>query len=445
MSGSKKKPTLSEIPHRLLGKGGYGSIVGPSRQDIETVLKTHRGVPRHELTVRKTYLHQHLRLKALHLDERVDRIDPSRQYLRAPVVKKDNVVVMRHQGQDLKHFVARHKSVVGLQQIFEHLHHLFLGLYLLYLSRTIHYDIKPENIVVNTLSPTDGVLHLGLIDFDLMDDDVMKAYAWYGVWPVEMYSKTLGKKRLFFDIFDAQDSQDDNSNDDDVDSTTQSILNMMDIWTKQVSSLKFLVNDPLTQHQMIDCGLAMILYNTFHTEAEMTRSIVYAPQTWVELWRLGQRWARGEDRPKNRIVKSYVDAFLRRGQTVLTSPLRWSKIDPFGLGLVLARVFLVGSSKQWKESLRGHKEHKRVYRLMTRLIHRMTHPDPSRRHDAVDILHDWISLLYVYRPSLARRVFHEIRRVDHQHPPTRDSPKKRFDETRCRDLFRKEKFVDFFI
>jgi hypothetical protein len=171
---------------------------------------------------------------------------------------------MRHQGEDLKNFLIHDKN--DIRHIFESLYQLFIALYLLYLSHYIHYDIKRENIVIQKF--TKDVFHLGLIDFDLLSSKAIRAYAWYHIWPVEMYSEKTGdddddtKKtpsRTFFDTTPPDD------NDDIMDKITK----MMDIWNRQAVRLKHLLSDPKTHQKLVDIGLASILYRTHGTRQPM--------------------------------------------------------------------------------------------------------------------------------------------------------------------------------
>jgi len=412
--GGEASPVLS-LPHEILGEGGYGVVEGPSRKAIQEYIRTHRGIPKRQLIVRKRFHQQENFRDAVQLDKFVATIDPSRIYLKAPVLsssKSSPVLKMRNQGVDLGAYVA---ESLPLKPVFEHIHQLLLAIYILNRTRVVHYDIKKENIVVDNRL---GVYSTGLIDFDLMTDmdseEIDNVSDYYYVWPLELYVKrdSDSSDRA---IFCAEEQ-----------SVMKCTEHMISLWREQCKTIGLLLSDDRDREALVSVGESAIvhanfpeisalrlrvdMYKNWKTPYEKIRlKKVEKLLQWKELGMrlagavaIGARDAGGFSR--NPVVLAYVRAFFRDSDHLKSKP-DWRKIDTFGLGSALIEI-LLSDAGAFDSLFPSNK--RELERDVKRFLFRCVHPDPKKRYDARDALEAWIKIMSMYDPSLVRGIRREM-------------------------------------
>jgi serine/threonine protein kinase len=384
-----------------LGRGGYGVVRGPSPESVKKYMdQPHKGIRKSRLDVRKTYHKEQYRHRALELDKLISSFDPSRDYLKSPVVRSSDpsTIDMKNQGESLF-------AYDDLLPIFENAYQLVLALYVLYRAGGIHKDIKSSNIAVDDRSPTGEFFRMGLIDFDLATRAAAgshQADRYNQVWPMEMFvhctedrpvfcifpSRPIGRRRM------------------------ECTENMLSIWNEQCRIISRLVSDPAEKNKLFDVGCAAIVhYNYpdagFLEKKKQDAAFLYeynpTPEFAENLEKMEQLCAWKQisagmtaDYSRDPIVKEYIKAFFGNR---LCAPLDWSKIDVFSLGLVFIDTFLYKDGLQVSDKLRE-------------CLFGMVHPDPTVRYNAPKLLQEWLEVLLDYGDkSLLRRALVEIQSI----------------------------------
>lgn len=384
------KPTADQ---EYLGMGGYGSVRGLSSQSIRKHISENRGILRQHLTIKKTFKRLDDYKNAIVLDHLVNSLDPSRQYLKSPIVQGGDppVLWMRNQGQNIVNYAPR------VRTIFEHTHQLLLAIYILLRTRAIHYDIKKENIVMDDRSPIDGVCRLGLIDYDLLIDvdkdgasgDITSIYY---AWPMEKHiSYDDGHSSVFCPTPASSQV-----------ALLKCTIKMIKMWEMQCKTLQYLIPDLTERQKLVNIGKVAIVHRNYpdaraieeswdeilsRCAPEDCASHLLKKDIMLNLKHHGDVISTARDKrvyTKDPIVSEYIRFFF----DTQPLPLDWTKIDPFGMGLVLIEVLLKDPS-----FLDGRKD---VEEALRACLFRAVHPDPAKRHDARTFLQEWLRVLSMY-------------------------------------------------
>lgn len=423
----KRSATKKEIPplldeNKLLGKGFYGIVRGLSQARIREYLDAHKFFPKSKLVVKKQFNKEDDFTSARDIEMLVDRIDPSRQYLRGKIIgtPASKTTLMKNQGVDLERY-----EITSVSHLFENIHQLLIAIYILFRSGGVHYDIKRQNIIVDDRSPIKDAITMGLIDFDLMsnihEDPPFMAYAYYFVWPLEMYAHSDHGRLSFFA-----------ETDPPVSSVVERTRNMIAVWTQQHAILRHLIVDPKEQARLFEVGKAAIVHynhpDPIALKRQMDRCMVaradssaaaYIKNERIRMYTMLVEAKRvAIDIINNRtcfshdpIVNEYIETLFRQTDGLIAE-LDWTKIDPFGLGLVLIDV-LLGKKKNVQELVSGAKDPDRFERDLRVLLFGTIHPDVRKRLDARALLAGWIDLLSQYKNTSTRRsVVKDLRRAE---------------------------------
>lgn len=420
MESAKKKetPPLRD-DDELLGQGFYGTVHGPSQARIRQYLAMHGFIPKSKLVAKKQFHKEHHFTFATKIDQLVNLIDPSRQYLKGKIIDTPafKTSLMKNQGVDL----ARYKTT-SISHFFENIHQLLLAIYILFRSRAVHHDIKKQNIIVDDRSPIKDAITMGLIDFDLLYEidkrPPLMAYAYYFVWPLEMYAHSDGGRLSFF------------ANTNPELSVNHMTLNMISVWTQQHAILRHLVVDQKEQALLLEVGKAAIVHYNHPDPSllkkEMNKCIATRADSSTEVYMKNERlkmYTMFMEAKRvaigiinmtyishDPIVNEYIQTLFRDTEGLI-GDLDWTKIDPFGLGLVFIDV-LLGRKKDIQALVSGAKDPVRFERELRMLLFEAVHPDPRKRLDARAMLKGWIELLSQYGARIRRVVVKDLRRVE---------------------------------
>lgn len=407
---------MSKLPHKrhrtkkngediasqeYLGHGTYGTVRGLSSASIRQYISRNRGISKDYLTVRKQYKRQADYKKALELDNFIQVLDPYREYLRGQIISRSepSVIVMKNQGQNIKNYGHR------IKPIFENTYQLLLAIYILFRTRAIHYDIKMANIVIDDRSPVQGVYRLGLIDYDLLVDADVNALGYsniYYIWPMEKHIFQNSFCPIIMHSFKAR---------------MKCTMKIIEMWEKQSKILGYLIHEPSERQNLINLVKVAIIHRNFpdiqdiheywdsllsQSKPEDHDKLLSKKKVMLRIKDNGVRIATTPDKnayTKNPIVLEYIKAFFEK-----PLPFDWTKMDPFGLGLVLIEVFLQDPS-----FFAGNRTLQDAVRSC---LFKAVHPDPTQRHDARSFLQEWLGILSIYGDrGILREALHECRHV----------------------------------
>jgi hypothetical protein len=359
---------VAALPKVALGQGGFGTVAGPTEESIREEIARTMGIRKDRIRVEKTYRKADSMKDAVKYQKVVNKIDPSRVYLRGKIMdtdKRTSKVVMPHEGKSLENIV---KTPAIRKLFFESFYQLLQALVLLQHQGYVHHDIKNENITMDTRTTAGGepIATLGLIDFDLLAKkgahEVTHSKYPYYVYPLETFYDPVHDR---FTIFDDR---------------------------------RHPHADPVEARRIL--ADRYLLYLSFlrrdHRGWEAFREFLKHTQDPTHPF------------PSTRGLESLVEFYLLN---LSTKALRkqylkkdGNKVDTFGLGQVLYSM-LHGREN---EIFDGHPQKDALVPLLKTFMLWMLHPVPYLRHDAKSAMTAWMNILSLYNPSVHRRVSRQL-------------------------------------
>jgi hypothetical protein len=103
-ASSSPSTVVAPLPKVVLGQGGYGKVMGPTQESIRNQIQRTLGIRRKRIQVEKTYHETKSMKDAMKYQKTVNKIDPSRVYLRGKIVNNDTKsgkATMTHEGKSL--------------------------------------------------------------------------------------------------------------------------------------------------------------------------------------------------------------------------------------------------------------------------------------------------------------------------------------------------------
>jgi serine/threonine protein kinase len=425
----KLSSAVVALENDKLGAGGFGEVSGKNYADIIRDIQKNKGVSHKQILVKKTYHRMKDVQQAILMDARVNKVDPERIYLRAPINFQHNksmeskdhqkqYLYMRNQGYSLDK--EKHpESEVFFRGFMGSFHQLLIGLILLQNQKMVHGDIKASNITVDNRSPEEPAYKpftLGLIDFDLLADTSIKQELHtmkhpmkpYFLRPLELYYDSSIKKFVLYPI------------QRELKSSYQHLLSLMFIYRYSITPMvkKMFSSLALKEQQWIrytmlgimarinfsdtELNNLLIALNNAETQ-EKNESIKLQIKHDIENIKFISFYWKALDKLDLTKITSipYLDAFWKvygPGGTHTTSRITkdWTKIDIFGLGLVAAQYFFSSPHSST------------IDHLLRPFLLSMVHPDPSKRLNAKQALQEWLKIIKSYDISQYKRILREI-------------------------------------
>jgi len=417
MTSKKSKSTTSIMKNDRLGAGGFGEVSGKNYEDIMQEIQKNRGVSHRQILVKKTYHHPTDLQQAILMDERVHKIDPERIYLRSPIDfqhdkgTESQYLYMRNQGYSLNE--ANPDSEIVFRGLMASFYQLLIGLVLLQNHKMVHGDIKDSNITVDDRSPEEAPYKpftLGLIDFDLLADTTIKKEfdalkhpkQPYFLRPLELYYEPSIKKFVVYPI------QKDINEYQRLLYYAQSI---MSIYRRSIIPMVKYIFPSLTDNEkqwIRHTILGIMARINFPDHAELDHLLTglvqyihnaetnYTKDQIADIKFISYYWKMLDKIDRAKITSiPYLDAFWKMYRGSYKKLKKdWTKIDTFGLGLVAQKLL----SSSHSSSVIG----------LSPFLLSMVHPDPSKRLNAKQALHEWLNIMRVYDLSQYKRILREI-------------------------------------
>jgi len=310
---------------------------------------------------------------------------------------------MRYQGQSIDTFSGDRK------QIFDHLHQLFIGLYVLYRKNKVHHDIKSGNVVINTIFQDN--VKMGYIDFDWLTTNVYLAKHYYYIYPLEMFVKKKNEKSFTKFVF---------STSIETESSPLKVTEKMlkNVWDVQWDHIKYILNDIEDQNTLKKIVQSAIVYHNLSLlefQNEVKNKITGATAEEMDFFRhlldllkFAYKIVNKEIFFKNIILRTFSNLLFFH-LNILGKPLEWCKIDPFGLGLVLIPIFLKDEYSLLDQQIFKNHPHKiKLIRKFKSLLLKMIHPNPTLRYNAKQILNEWLNFLSIYDEKILKLALVEL-------------------------------------
>lgn len=361
-------PAVASLPRVILGRGGYGVVEGPTEEAIRAEIARARGVRRDRIRVEKTYHKTKSMKDAVRLQKLVNKIDPSRVYLRGKIVETDSTskkVLMPHEGKSLENIT---RTPENRKLFFESFYQLLHALVLLQEQGYVHHDVKRENITMDTR--TVGGQHtatLGLIDFDLLAKkgahEVTHSKYPYFVYPLETFYDPVHDRFTIFD--DKRHPHPD------------------PVEARRILAGDYLINIAFLRKNPKGVEAFRQFFRHLQDPATQPFPSIDGLDPVVEFYLL------------NLSIKSLRKNYMKRDG---------NKVDTFGLGQVLYSML-----HGYENALfAGHPQKDALVVSLKTFIQWMLHPVPSIRHDAKAAMAAWLNLLSVYNPSMFRKACRQL-------------------------------------
>jgi len=360
---------VAPLPKVVLGQGGYGKVMGPTQELIRDQITRTLGIRRKRIQVEKTYHETKSMKDAMKYQKTVNKIDPSRVYLRGKILSNDTKkgkATMTHEGKSLDKVP---RTAENRRLFFESFYQLLQALVLLQDSGYVHHDIKTPNITMDTRTTWGGepVATLGLIDFDLLAKkgahEVTHSKHAYFVYPLETFYDPVNDR---FTVFDEKRQP-----------HPDPVAARLHLANKYLPHLAFLRRD--------ERGLEAMRNLFRHTQDPAKHPF---PST------------AGVDP----LVLFYLQNLYTKSQRKEYMKRDGNKVDTFSLGQVLYIML-----RKYENALfADHPKKDELVVLLKSFIISMVHPIPSFRYDAKSALVAWMNILSLYNPSIHRKVSRQV-------------------------------------